>query len=136
MNHARSTILALGLVIPLGLAACGSSTASGSVGPTTTASAATTPATTTPATTVVSGGSPAAGATISGYSFKIGTVTAGTPLTVTNKDSVTHTFTSADGGVDVKVPAGGSASVTFAKAGTFKVVCKIHASMQASVTVG
>ena len=128
MRQIRTTIVVLGLVLPLGLAACGSSsgTSSGTNG----GGGA--------STTVAAGvGEPAAGgATISGYKFQIGAVTAGTALTVTNKDGVAHTFTSADGGVDARVPAGGSAQVTFAKAGTFTVVCKIHGSMKASVTVG
>jgi plastocyanin len=135
MRHARSTIIALGF-IALGLSACGSGTSGGAYGaggglttkpPTTTAPPAGAGAT--------AGG--AASATIAGYAFQIsGTPTAGTALTVTNNDSVTHTFSSADGGVDVKIPGGGTAQVTFAKAGTFTVVCKIHGSMKASVTVG
>jgi plastocyanin len=131
MHRARSTIVTLGFVTALGLSACGSSAVQGGGGLTTKP-----PTTTAPAGAGATAGS-AASATIAGYAFQItGSPTAGTPLTVTNNDSVTHTFTSADGGVDVKVPAGSSAQVTFAKAGTFTVVCRIHASMKASITVG
>ena len=136
MHHARSTIVILGLAAMLGLGACGSTTSSGAYG----AGGVTTKPPTTTAPAAAGGGAAAGGAasaTIAGYAFQVaGTPTAGTAFTVTNSDSVTHTFTSADGGVDVKVPGGGSAQVTFAKAGTFAVVCKIHGSMKASVTVG
>jgi plastocyanin len=140
MHHARSTIVILGLVAALGVSACGSTAGQGGAyggGGLTTKP----PTTELPTTTAVAAGGAAAGgaasATIAGYAFRItGSPTAGTALTVTNSDSVGHTFTSADGGVDAKVPAGGTAQVTFAKAGTFTVVCKIHGSMKASVTVG
>jgi plastocyanin len=138
MHHVRSTLVALGIVATLGLAACGSGTAGGGAYGAGAGAATTKPPTTaapTGAAAVGAGG--AAGATIAGYAFQVtGSPKAGEALTVTNTDSVNHTFTSADGGVDVRVPGGGSAQVTFTKAGTFTVVCKIHASMKASVTVG
>jgi plastocyanin len=138
MHHARSTIVVLGLAATLGLSACGSSTGTGGAyggGVTTKPPTTAAPAAAAAGAGAATGGS--ASATIAGYAFRItGTPKAGTALTVTNSDSVTHTFTSADGGVDAKVAGGGSAQVTFAKAGTFTVVCKIHGSMKASVTVG
>ena len=129
MRHVRSTVILVGFTA-LGLSACGSSAVQG--GAYGGGALTTKPPTTAP---VAAGG--AASATIAGYAFQIaGSPTAGTAFTVTNSDSVAHTFTSADGGVDAKVPAGGSAQVTFAKAGSFSVVCKIHGSMKASITVG
>ncbi len=82
------------------------------------------------------GGGAAAGATISGFAFSIpASVAAGTPFTVTNDDGTTHTFTNPDGAFDVTVPAGSSAEVTIATPGTYTVVCKIHSSMKAEITV-
>jgi plastocyanin len=136
MRHARSTIIIIGFTA-LGLSACSSAAVQG--GAYGAGGLTTKPPTTTAPASAAGGGAAAGGAasaTIAGYAFQVtGSPAAGTALTVTNSDSVAHTFTSADGGVDVKVPAGGSAQVTFAKAGTFTVVCKIHGSMKASVTV-
>ena len=95
-------------------------------------------ATATTVTTVAGGGGGSAGdgATISNFSFSLpASVAAGTPFTVTNDDSTTHTFTNPDGAFDVTVPAGGSAEVTVATPGTYTVVCKIHSSMSATLTV-
>ncbi len=76
------------------------------------------------------------GVTISGFAFAVpASVGVGTPFTVTNADGTTHTFTNPDGAFDVTVPGGGSAEVTIATAGTYAVVCKIHSSMSATITV-
>ncbi|MFM2076983.1 MAG: Cupredoxin-like domain [Actinomycetota bacterium] len=125
----RSGVLFV-VVAALGIAACGSSGSYGGSGATaTTAGGA-----------VTTGGGAAAGAggaTIANFSFSSsGTLTAGTAFTVTNNDSVTHTFTNPDGAFDVKVPGGGTAQVTVAAAGTYTVVCKIHTQMKGSITVG
>ena len=70
------------------------------------------------------------------YTFTVkGAVAAGVPLTITNKDKVTHTFTNPDGAFDVEVPAGGTADITVAAPGAYKVVCTIHSSMGAQVVV-
>ena len=66
----------------------------------------------------------------------VATATAGTPFVVANKDGVNHTFTNPDGAFDVTVPGGGTAEVTVATAGTYVIVCKIHASMSGTITVG
>lgn len=87
-----------------------------------------------PDTTASSG---AGGPTISNFAFSLPAgLTAGTPFTVTNDDGTTHTFTNPDGAFDVTVPAGGTAEVTVAAAGTYQVVCKIHSSMSATLTIG
>lgn len=77
--------------------------------------------------------------TIQGFAFspaKI-TVTPGTKVTWTNKDSVAHTVTSdnnswTDSG---SVGNGSHFSVTFSKPGTYTYHCSIHPSMVASVVV-
>ena len=113
------------MVAALGLTACSSSPSYGGSTATTAGSSA----------TPAAGGS--AGATISNFSFSSsGTLTAGTPFTVTNSDGVTHTFTNPDGAFDVKVSGGGTAQVTVATAGTYVVVCQIHSQMKGSITVG
>jgi plastocyanin len=89
-----------------------------------------------PVVTTVPAADPDAGARIMNYTFTItGAIAAGTPLTISNKDKVTHTFTNPDGAFDVEVPAGGTAEITVAAAGTYKVVCTIHSSMGAQVVV-
>jgi plastocyanin len=87
-------------------------------------------------TTVVGGSTAAAGAglTISGNQFSAATVTAGTEFTITNKDNVGHTVTDDARSFDVSVPAGGTATLTIPKAGTYKIHCKIHASMHGTIT--
>lgn len=64
------------------------------------------------------------------------TVTAGTTITWTNKDAITHTVTSDNGIFDSgNVTSGGSFSYMFSTAGTFTYHCKIHTSMTGSVVV-
>ena len=70
------------------------------------------------------------------------TVAAGTAVTFTNKDTVPHTATEGSNGVkaadarfDLQLPLGASASYTFADAGTYKVTCTIHATMNMTITV-
>ena len=86
-----------------------------------------------------SGGSAAAGApvglTIQNSTFTPGSVTAGTPFTISNKDGVTHTVTDDAGSFDVRVPGGGSMPLTIPTAGTYKIHCKIHSSMHGTITV-
>jgi plastocyanin len=60
----------------------------------------------------------------------------GQTVTVTNKDSAPHTWTSSEGGFDTgTLKSGESGTVTLKKAGTFKVVCTFHPSMTGTVTV-
>ena len=70
------------------------------------------------------------------------TVAAGTSVTFTNNDTVPHTATEGSNGVkaadarfDLQLPLGASASYTFADAGTYKVTCTIHATMNMTITV-
>ena len=88
--------------------------------------------------TTAAGGSSAAsgsGLTISGSNFSAASVTAGTEFTITNNDSVGHTVTDDAGSFDVSVPAGGTATLTIPKAGTYKIHCKIHSFMHGTITV-
>jgi len=97
-----------------------------------------------------SGGSQSAGAsgsnvvTLSGLAFSPTslTVKAGSTVTFQNKDTVDHTVTNgkdgkpdANAAFDKSLPAGQSVDITFSNAGTFNVTCKIHSSMNMTVTV-
>jgi plastocyanin len=64
------------------------------------------------------------------------TVTAGTTITWTNKDAISHTVTSDSNAFNSgTVKSGATFSFTFATAGTYSYHCTIHPSMVASVTV-
>lgn len=64
------------------------------------------------------------------------TVTAGTTITWTNKDAVSHTVTSSSGLLDSgTITSNGTYSRTFTTAGTINYYCSIHPSMTASVIV-
>jgi plastocyanin len=81
--------------------------------------------------------------TITGSSFGDDiTVAAGTTVTFQNDDGFAHTATNGtdgtpadDAAFDEEVAAGASVTVTFDEAGTFDVTCKIHPSMNMTVTV-
>jgi plastocyanin len=89
--------------------------------------------------TVSNGGQPGANEVwIQNMAFNPGTITvsAGTTVKWTNKDSVTHTVTADDNSFDSgNIAANGTFSHTFSSAGTFSYHCKIHLSMKASVMV-
>jgi len=70
------------------------------------------------------------------------TVKAGTMVTFQNNDTVDHTLTNGKDGkpdanplFDKNLPVGKSETVTFSTAGTFNVTCKIHSTMNMTVTV-
>ena len=126
---------------PLAIVGCSSSSTATTTSPATTL-ATSTPATSSPATSSPAASSPAtstpaAGATltIAGFAFGPLTVTAGQQITIVNKDSAAHTVTDDAGSFDVKVPAGGTATLTIAKAGSYKIHCKIHSSMHGTIAV-
>ena len=70
------------------------------------------------------------------------TITAGTTVLVLNADSYTHTVTEGTGGqavddpiVDREIAENRSVRVTFDEPGTYDITCKIHPSMQLTITV-
>lgn len=64
------------------------------------------------------------------------TVPAGTEVTWTNEDGVTHTATSDDTLWDSgELSNGESFSHTFEEGGTYTYTCQIHPSMEATITV-
>jgi plastocyanin len=76
--------------------------------------------------------------TIQNFSFSPAdtTFSVGQTVTVTNEDSVAHTWTSTEGGWDTgPIQQGQSKTVTLSKAGTFKVFCKPHPFMTGTITV-
>jgi plastocyanin len=90
------------------------------------------------------GGSGGTTVTLSGLAFSPTTLTvkAGTTVTFQNKDTVDHTVTNgkdgkpdANAAFDKSLPMGQSVDITFSNAGTFNVTCKIHSTMNMTVTV-
>ncbi|WP_307846569.1 cupredoxin domain-containing protein [Actinospica durhamensis] len=79
--------------------------------------------------------------TIQNFAFSPATLTvaAGSTVTVTNKDSVTHTVTSSDSPKAFNtgdVPAGTTTTFTApSKAGTYAYTCTIHPYMHGTLTV-
>ena len=89
-------------------------------------------------TTAAQGGEGGSAITIEDIAFAPETlrVSAGTEVTVENKDGVNHTWTADEGDLfDESLSGGDTASHTFADAGTFTYHCEIHSSMQGTVVV-
>ncbi|HJP72515.1 MAG TPA: cupredoxin domain-containing protein [Candidatus Limnocylindria bacterium] len=70
------------------------------------------------------------------------TISAGTTVLFLNADSYTHTVTEGTGGqavddpiVDREIAQNRSVRVTFDEPGTYDITCKIHPSMQMTITV-
>jgi plastocyanin len=122
------------------LAACGGNDSGGSTG----SSGSTSTGGRSTAPTGASGG--ASGATASGgdaitiqnFSFEPGelAVNGKATITVTNKDSTTHTFTADDGSFDQEVPAGQSIQVQVDITQDTGFHCKIHPTMTGTLTAG
>ncbi len=115
-------------------AGCGGST-SDQESPSTTQAATTT----TEQSTETSAADASNGATItiSGFSFGAPiTIQAGETVTVTNDDSVTHTWTSRDGEFSSgSLNVGESFQFTFETPGVYEFFCSIHPAMTGSLTV-
>jgi plastocyanin len=107
-----------------------------------------TPATSAPAaTTAAAADSPSASAqtvALTGFAFQPATlqVKAGTQVAYQNKDQIGHTVTNGENGAaasgaafDQEVAIGATVTITFDKAGTVKVTCKIHPTMNQTVEV-
>jgi plastocyanin len=89
-----------------------------------------------PAATAAGGAAAGATAlTIENSTFGAASVAAGATFTIANKDSRPHTVTDDAGAFSVDVPAGGTATLAIAAAGTYKIHCKIHSSMHGTITV-
>lgn len=75
--------------------------------------------------------------TIKGFAFTVpASVAPGATLTVTNDDSVAHTFTVKSAHLDTKVNAGAKVTVTAPKsAGTYAVTCDFHPNMHGTLVV-
>ena len=117
-------ILAVALAGVIGLSGCGG------YGPSPSQSTSAPPLTTAPAS--------GSNVNLSGFAFSPAslTVAAGTTVTWTNKDSVTHTVTSDSGAFDSgNLAPGGMFSFTFKQAGAYKYHCAIHTYMTATITV-
>jgi plastocyanin len=70
------------------------------------------------------------------------TVAAGTTVVFLNADAFAHTITEGTDGtavddpiVDDDIEQNGSVQVTFDEAGTYEITCRIHPSMQMTITV-
>lgn len=125
-------LLALGLGL-LVAAACSPSLPTPTPTPTATPGAAAPTATKPPA----EGG---ASVSIQGFAFSPATLTVskGTTVTWTNKDSVAHTVTTTEPGEGFdsrNMGNGATFSYTFNNPGTFKYRCSIHPSMTGTVVV-
>jgi plastocyanin len=144
MTRLRTAILPGFLVASIMLAACGgqSATPSASEPSATQSAAASEPA--------ASESQPAASETAevrvrirnSSYDPTELTIPAGTEVTFLNADGFTHTVTEGTDGqpvddpiVDEEIDQNGSVSVTFDEPGTYNITCKIHSSMNLTVTV-
>jgi len=64
------------------------------------------------------------------------TASVGDTVTVTNQDSVGHTWTAVDGDFDSgTIPEGETFELTFEEAGEFEYFCSIHPQMEGTITV-
>jgi plastocyanin len=75
---------------------------------------------------------PITSVTIKGYKYRPDkfTVTAGTPVTVKNRDGVQHDLAAVNGKFKTKIIDGGkSGRFTVKKPGTYKIVCTLHTYM-------
>ena len=84
------------------------------------------------------GGGGRADLTIANFSFEPSTlqVSEGQTITVTNEDSVAHTFTTDDGAVDVQVGGGETVEVTLSGVSSGGFHCEFHPSMTGTLEVG
>ena len=88
---------------------------------------------------MVAGGALAAdsGVTVAGFAFSPQSITidVGDTVTWTNNDDVDHTATGSGFDTSTITSGGGTATVTFATAGTFQYHCTIHPSMTGTIVV-
>lgn len=75
--------------------------------------------------------------TIEGFAFDPSTISVSGPteITITNNDSVAHTFTLDDGSIDEEIAGGASATVTVDVSTSTGFACRFHPAMTGSVEV-
>jgi plastocyanin len=126
LRHLGASVGALAaLAVPI--AGCGGSSSSASEKPNTTPK---------PSSSAQTG--KASAITIDNFKFAPGTlaVSKGTHVTVTNRDSTTHTATANSGGFDTgNIAPGASATLTLSKPGTYAYDCTIHPFMHGTIVV-
>lgn len=111
---------------PAPIAAAAPATAAPSTHPARRGASTTTPTATITAVTM----------TIKGFRFADVQASPGQTVQVVNADGADHTVTAKDGGFDVTVPAGGTASfVAPTTPGRYAFVCQIHSNMTATLVV-
>ena len=125
-------------VAGLALAGCSSDSKSSdttaAAASTTAAAAATTSAAATTAAAAPADGS---GIVIKDFQFEIPSgLKAGDTVTITNEDSVQHTFSDQAGAFSIAADPATPAELTLPAAGTYTVVCNIHTGMTGTLTVG
>ena len=135
------------VIAMLALAACSPSASASSPAESAAASLAEAPAESAAASVAASPSEVAVGGdttvTISGNSFGGDiTIAAGSTVTWVNNDSVGHTVTNGENGsaaadalFDEPVADGGTSEFTFDTPGVYQVTCRIHSSMNMTVTV-
>ena len=159
MSSRTLPLLTLALAAVLSLAACGTSTSTGTAGVSSPVPVASVPAASVPAASAPAASVPAAsagagsGSGVCTTSTAAGTVQAGmsgiafVPATIqakvgdviawTNNDTVAHTATFKDDPTcttELLAP-GATGALTFSAAGTYALICKIHAIMSATIEV-
>lgn len=129
MKNQTMRTVSLSLLLALALAACGG----GSGGDTTTPDDATTAG---ESPTTAAGGS-GADISIAGFAFSgPSSVPLGATVTVTNNDTVSHTWTSDDQVFDSGTLAvGDTFEFTFDEAGEYSYFCNFHSEMTGTITV-
>jgi plastocyanin len=134
------------LVVPLVLvlAACGTETASPSAAESEPAAPSEAAPSSEPAATESAAADSEERVRISGSQFDPSelTIAAGTTVTFLNADGFAHTITEGTDGtavddaiVDDDIEQNGSVQVTFDEPGTYDITCRIHPSMQMTITV-
>ena len=145
MDPEASIALTVGLVLVL--AACGGTTSSTSTEPSQAESAAPSESESAPASESAEP-SEAAGeeetVRLSQFAFDPEelTISAGTTVNFVNADSAAHTVTEGTDGtavedpiIDEELEQSGSTSFTFDEPGTYDITCRLHPSMQLTITV-
>jgi plastocyanin len=123
----------------LALAGCSSdSKSSDTPAAATTTTAAVAPTTSAAVTTAAVAPADGAGIVIiKDFQFEIPSgLKAGDTVTITNEDSVQHTFSDQAGTFSIAADPATPAELTLPAAGTYTVVCNIHTGMTGTLTVG